>query len=61
MDLVRGDREVAAVLDKHQVKATFFSVEGFVEKYPEIARKVRDAGTKSAATYTHPDAGQGVG
>ena len=44
------------VLDKHQVKATFFMMGGFVEKYPEIARKVRDAGHQIGNhTYTHPD------
>lgn len=32
--------KLLAVLDKHQVKATFFMMGGFVEKYPEIARKL---------------------
>ena len=48
--------KLLAVLDKHQVKATFFMMGGFVEKYPEIARKVRDAGHQIGNhTYTHPD------
>lgn len=44
-----------AVLDKHQVKATFFMTGGFVEANLPTAIKIRDAGHEIANhSYAHP-------
>ncbi|MGQ9523399.1 MAG: polysaccharide deacetylase family protein [Armatimonadota bacterium] len=43
------------VLDKHNVRATFFMVGSLVELYPEIAREVAERGHAIGNhTYTHP-------
>jgi peptidoglycan/xylan/chitin deacetylase (PgdA/CDA1 family) len=44
------------VLDRHQVKATFFLIGRFVKQRPEIARTVVDAGhTIGNHTWDHPN------
>lgn len=46
---------VLDVLDKHNVRATFFMVGSFVELYPEIAKEVADRGHAIGNhTYSHP-------
>jgi peptidoglycan/xylan/chitin deacetylase (PgdA/CDA1 family) len=44
------------VLDRHQVKATFFLIGRFVQQRPEIARAVVEAGhTVGIHTWDHPN------
>jgi len=46
---------VLAVLDQHQVKATFFMMGRNVERYPEIAREVLRRGHEIGNhSYSHP-------
>ena len=48
--------QVLEVLAEHNIKATFFVMGGWVEHYPEIARRVVEEGHIIANhTYTHPD------
>lgn len=43
------------LLDKYQVKATFFVIGNLVKKHPEIVKKIHQSGHKVANhTYTHP-------
>lgn len=47
--------KILAVLDEFNVKATFFMTGGFVEEFPEQARKIRDAGHEIAChSVSHP-------
>src|SRR5215472_190512 len=44
------------VLDRHQVRATFFMIGQFVRERPEIARAVAEAGhVIGNHTFTHPN------
>lgn len=47
--------KILAVLDEYNVKATFFMTGGFVEEFPEQAKKIRDAGHEIAChSVSHP-------
>ncbi len=47
--------DILAVLDKYNVKATFFMAGEFVLTFPETAKKIRDAGHEIAAhSLSHP-------
>jgi len=47
--------EILAVLDKYNVKATFFMAGEFVLTFPETAKKIRDAGHEIGAhSLSHP-------
>lgn len=47
--------EILAVLDKYNVKATFFMAGEFLLTFPETAKKIRDAGHEIAAhSLSHP-------
>lgn len=44
------------VLERHQVKATFFLIGRYVEKRPDIVRRIVDAGHEIGNhTYSHPN------
>ncbi len=52
----RWTPEILSVLDRHEVKATFFVVGTQVARYPTIAEAVVDAGHEVGVhTFTHPD------
>ncbi len=47
--------QVLAILEQHQVKATFFVVGKRAEKYPELIKQISQAGHELGNhTYTHP-------
>src|SRR5690348_5783077 len=47
-------RDVLATLQQKQVKATFYEIGQQIEKYPEIARAITEAGMEPGNhTYTH--------
>lgn len=49
-------QEVLAVLDKHQVKGTFFLMGQYVESYPEIAQEIVEKGHLIGNhSYDHPN------
>jgi peptidoglycan/xylan/chitin deacetylase (PgdA/CDA1 family) len=49
-------QQMMEVLDRHQVKATFFLIGRFVQQRPEIARAVVEAGhTVGIHTWDHPN------
>ena len=51
-----GTNEMLDVLAKHNVKATFFMLGTQVEEYPELARKVADAGHQVCShSYSHDE------
>lgn len=48
--------QVLAMLEKHQVKGTFFVIGASVDTYPELAKQIVDEGHQIANhTYSHPD------
>ena len=52
-----GTKEMLAVLEKYNVKATFFMLGSQVEEYPDMAKKVADAGHQVAShSYSHEPA-----
>lgn len=47
--------EILGYLEKYSVKATFFAVEFWVEKYPDYVKKISDAGHEvETHSKTHP-------
>ena len=51
-----GTNEMLDVLAKHHAKATFFMLGSQVEEYPELARKVADAGHQVCShSYSHDE------
>jgi len=48
--------EILNILDKYNVKATFFVLGGWVERYPEKVKAMKDRGHEIGNhTYSHPD------
>ena len=52
----KGTEKILRVLQEHGAKATFFELGSNVENYPEMTKKLADAGMQVAShTYSHPD------
>src|SRR5690625_647162 len=48
--------KILDVLHKHKVKGTFFLLGTRIEKYPHVAKRIRDEGHEIGShTYWHPD------
>jgi peptidoglycan-N-acetylglucosamine deacetylase len=52
----RSTEEILALLDRHGARATFFMVGAEVERFPDVARRVVDAGHQVGShTFSHLD------